>query len=334
MQLYSEDFYKTLQKGARQSAREIIPILLEFVQPRSVIDVGCGIGTWLSAFAEYGIEDFVGIDGEYVDRNMLEIPYERFLTCDLSKPVLMDRTFDLVVSLEVGEHLPEECAEQFVDSLTRLGPIILFSAAIPFQGGANHVNEQWPEYWTKYFQEKKYQVIDCIRKRIWQNENVEWWYAQNILLFVKSAHLETNPLLKRELEHTRTSQLSLIHPGNYLRVFWMQRIHLARQDIAALIPPDEIFILVDQGQFGSEVSTGYRAIPFLERDGNYWGPPPDDATAIRELERLRGSGAHFMVFGWPAFWWLDYYSSLYRYVRSEFRCLINNDRLIIYDLRK
>lgn len=109
--------------------------------------------------------------------------------------------------------------------------------------------------------------------------------------------------------------------------------YLTTQDIAALIPQGETFILVDEDQLGSMVTAGRRAIPFLERDGQYWGAPPDNETAIRELERLRQAGASFIVFAWPAFWWLDHYAGLHRHLRSRFRCVLENDRLVMFDLR-
>jgi hypothetical protein len=127
----------------------------------------------------------------------------------------MDGKFDLVLSLDVAEHIPPQCAETFVNSLINLGPIIVFSAAIPFQGGVNHVNEQWPEYWAKKFQERGYIAIDCIRKKIWKSEKVEWWYAQNILVFARNDCLEDHPALKQEFENTFSSQLSIVHPYLY-----------------------------------------------------------------------------------------------------------------------
>src|SRR5437879_11690773 len=127
---YTGDFYKNHSDGSRRSARQIVPLVLELLRTKSVIDVGCGVGTWLSVFREYGVEDFYGIDGDYVDRKMLQIPEERFLAFDLTKPIQLDRQFDLVVSLEVAEHLPDRCADMFVDALPRLGPVILLSAAI------------------------------------------------------------------------------------------------------------------------------------------------------------------------------------------------------------
>jgi hypothetical protein len=114
---------------------------------------------------------------------------------------------------------------------------------------------------------------------------------------------------------------------------WIHQLYLIAEDIAAVVPPADTFILVDQAQFGSEVAGGRRVLPFLEHDGQYWGPPPDDATGIRELERLRQAGAHFMVFGWPAFWWLEYYAGLHRYLRTAFPCVLHNERVLVFDMR-
>jgi len=216
--LYSEDYYKDMQEGSWRSAKEIIPLVLELIHPKSVIDVGCAVGTWLLVFKEYGVKDIMGVDGPYVDKKMLQISEERFLSFDLRKPLRMNRQFDLVVSLEVAEHIPRECAETFIDNLVRLGPVILFSAAIPFQDTEYHLNEQWPDYWVKYFQERGYVMIDCIRKKIWQSDNVELWYAQNILMFVRQNYLKSHPLLRKLHENTATSQLSIVHPRLYLKL--------------------------------------------------------------------------------------------------------------------
>ncbi len=216
MQPYTPNFYEYLESGARQSAKEIVPLILELIQPQQVIDIGCGVGTWLSVFHEYGIKDILGVDGDYVDLNMLQIPKEKFLSFDLAKPFLIDRKFDLVMSLEVAEHIASEYTEIFIDSLVNLGSVILFSAAIPQQGGANHVNEQWAEYWVTHFQERGYVVIDCIRRKVWKNDKVEPWYAQNMLIFVDQNALSKYPLLESEFSITDISQLSVVHPRHYL----------------------------------------------------------------------------------------------------------------------
>lgn len=212
---YTEEYYQLINEGSRQSARAIIPLVLELIQPKSVVDVGCGLGSWLSVFMELGINECIGIDGDHIDRSMLEIPRNQFMSSDLRNPLQLDREFELVVSLEVAEHLPIECAETFVDSLTRLGPVILFSAAIPFQEGANHLNEQWPDYWAKFFLDRRYVAVDCLRKKLWQNHDVEIWYVQNILFFVRKDRLQDYPLLKKEYDSTAPDQLSIVHPKLY-----------------------------------------------------------------------------------------------------------------------
>jgi len=209
---YTEEFYHALRERTRRSARVVVPLILELVEPRSVVDVGCGIGIWLSVFKEHGVTDVLGIDGNHISRDISEIEAEQFLACDLTERLEINRQFDLVVSLEVAEHLPSESAELFVDSLTRLGPVILFSAAVPFQGGTHHVNEQWPDYWVRLFGARGYLVIDPIRRRIWRNTDVDFWYCQNSLIFVRQNDLDHYPLLRDEVEYTRAAQLSIVHP--------------------------------------------------------------------------------------------------------------------------
>lgn len=209
---YTRDFYEAVKQGSRRSAREIVPLVLEFIQPKSVVDVGCGLGSWLSVFKDLGIEVCLGVDGDYVNTDQLEISPKEFQPCALDTSFKLTNTFDLVVSLEVAEHLPVEAARTFITSLTELGSVVLFSAAIPLQGGNNHVNEQWPGYWAQLFQERGYLAIDCLRKKIWNNENVEPWYAQNILLFVRNDCIRHYPLLERELKQTTVSELAMVHP--------------------------------------------------------------------------------------------------------------------------
>jgi hypothetical protein len=114
---------------------------------------------------------------------------------------------------------------------------------------------------------------------------------------------------------------------------WLQQLYGTRQDLAACVPADATLILLDEDWFGSAVAGQRRYFPFLEHKGQYWGPPPDDATAVRELERLRRLGASFMAFVWPTFWWLDYYAGLRRHLRTKYRRVLENSRLVVFDLR-
>lgn len=213
---YSNAYYNYLQEATARSARSVVPLILEFVQPRSVIDIGCGRGTWLAAFKERGIAEIRGVDGPWVEQEFLDIPKTSFTVANLEEPFHVNRSFDLVVSLEVAEHLSPSCAGQFVDTLVGLGPVVLFSAAIPFQGGDHHVNERWPTFWAEHFQRNGYIPVDCLRRRIWQNDQVLWWYAQNTLFFVRESHLDDYPRLKQEHEHGSGRALPMVHPQHYL----------------------------------------------------------------------------------------------------------------------
>lgn len=113
-----------------------------------------------------------------------------------------------------------------------------------------------------------------------------------------------------------------------------RRIQFARRDIERIVPAGGRLILVDQDELGLGVMReGRQSIPFMERDGEYWGPPGDDAEAIAEVERLLDSGARFIVFAWPAFWWLEFYRGFRDYLEARYAQLIDNDRLVVFDLR-
>jgi SAM-dependent methyltransferase len=216
MQNYPAAFYETLHVSSITSAREIVPLVLRLVQPRRVIDVGCGTGEWLRVFMECGVAEVLGIDGEWVEASALQIPPARFKQHDLHAPLQIDDTFDLVVSLETAEHLPEAVAATFIESLTKLGPVVLFSGAIPFQGGAGHINEQWPDYWAAQFRRHGYVAIDCLRKQVWNNPNVAWWYAQNLLLFVDKSFIQGARLMQEYGQDVSAQPLALVHPQAYL----------------------------------------------------------------------------------------------------------------------
>lgn len=219
------------------AANEVVPIVMELIQPASVIDVGCGIGTWLAVFEEAGVQETLGVDGEYVDRALLHIREEQFVTVDLIHPFRYDKKFDLVVSLEVAEHLPESAADTFVETLISLGDTILFSAAIPGQGGQNHLNEQWPDYWQTKFAAHGYQFHDVIREKIWWNKKVDVWYRQNMFLVSKKSALE-NTLIWNYKNNT-------IHP----ELFLIKNKSL--QILSDQLKQKEVFIQnIEQGKYG------------------------------------------------------------------------------------
>src|SRR3954447_10415133 len=169
---YTSAFFDSLEAGALSSARHMVPMLIDTLRPASVVDVGCGNGAWLSVFAEVGLSDVVGVDGDWVDASNLLIPAAHFVAHDLRERVTLDRRFDLALCLEVAEHIPNDRADTLVDSLVGLADAILFSAAVPGQGGVAHVNEQWPNYWCRLFEARGYTAADVLRARVWENPEV------------------------------------------------------------------------------------------------------------------------------------------------------------------
>jgi SAM-dependent methyltransferase len=185
MSPYDEKFYDWIADGSTTSATVILPLLAPLVTARSCVDVGCGIGTWLSAAQQLGAS-IVGLDGEYVDRSLLRIPTSAFVAHDLTTPLPDLGRFDLAMSLEVAEHLPAQRAASFVAEVAALSDVVLFSAAIPGQGGRHHVNEQPQSYWVALFEAIGYRSFDLIRPRVWDDARVEPWYRQNTLVAVNS----------------------------------------------------------------------------------------------------------------------------------------------------
>lgn len=213
---YSPDWYAKFQENTLASARIVVPLVIDLVRPASVVDVGCGTGGWLSVFAENGVKDIFGIDGPWVNAENLLVPKDRFMAVDLAGPFSLDKTADLAMSLEVAEHIPAARSAAFVQNLTDIAPVVLFSAAIPHQGGTGHVNEQWPEYWVALFKERGYVPVDCLRSKVWNDERVRYWYAQNMILFVKESEISRYPKLAQEIAHGRGTAHALIHPTKYL----------------------------------------------------------------------------------------------------------------------
>ncbi len=214
---YSEEFFVGQKDLSYQSARHVIPTIQQFVPVGSVCDVGCGVGTWLRAFREAGVQDILGVDGHYVDQNLLEIPGSVFREADLRQPLRLDRSFDLAMSIEVAEHLPESRSVSFVEDLTRLAPVVLFSAAIPRQGGTAHINEQWQSHWAAIFAQCGFATCDVLRPIIWNNADIARWYRQNILLFCRSDFLPEVPRLNSGPDNRLP--LSVVHPQQYLEIW-------------------------------------------------------------------------------------------------------------------
>jgi SAM-dependent methyltransferase len=193
---YNNEFFSKQVDGALESARVMAPLVINLLQPRSVVDVGCGRGAWLRAFADCGVDTICGVDGNYVDRSKLLIDPACFHPANLAGEFTLDRAFDLAVCLEVAEHIPDAQSRYLVKSLTKVAPSVLFSAALPGQDGVNHINEQWPGYWRDRFAECGFAMFDPFRPNLRNDRRIAWWYRQNVLLFANDTARASHPSLE------------------------------------------------------------------------------------------------------------------------------------------
>ena len=213
MKTYNKKFFNSLLM-ARKSAEAIITELSHYIKPKTVVDVGGGVGVFLSEYKRKGAREVLNIDGDWVPENLLQIDKNSFLRHDLTKPLSIKKRYDLAICLEVGEHLDKRYSYTLVKTITSLSDVVLFSAAIPGQGGTHHVNEQWPQYWAVKFEKFGFVPIDILRYKLWDNDKIEVFYRQNIFVYVKKDKLNGYKKLKNAYKDNK-KVLSIVHPVLY-----------------------------------------------------------------------------------------------------------------------
>jgi SAM-dependent methyltransferase len=208
---YDAGFFGWQADGSASSAAVIAPLIDALIAPRSVLDVGCGVGTWTAMWP-----DAVGVDGDWVPENALRVSRNNFIAHDLRTPLHLTwnhhrgRRFDMALCVEVAEHLPRKAGPTLVASLCEHADVVVFSAAVPGQDGVGHINLHWPSYWAKLFASHGYAPYDLLRDDIWWDQRVEWWYRQNIVIFANQ-HGATR--LKSGTTSYQNRSLDLAHPA-------------------------------------------------------------------------------------------------------------------------
>lgn len=291
-----------------------------------VLEVGCGYGRITKLLAEaWPNARITALDLSpeqlaHARRYCGENPRVHFEPYDFySGQPLPGDNYDVILAIEVFLHHPPEFLAGFLPTLAAAGRHV--------------VNIDWSEDWP------------------WPTPEHVWVHDFARLYADAGLTCATFPLPEklegkqqklfvagRELPGEITRLEGALKPGMTSQQApaaedWMQRLTLATDDLRRLIPRGSRFILVDDAHWGHVPALGeYRVVPFLEKNGAYWGPPADDETAWQELQRLRAGGVSHIAFAWPSFWWLQHYETFAQRLRATFPCVLQNERLVVFKL--
>jgi hypothetical protein len=231
--MYDKFFYRNQVENSYSSAEIFAKFIATIFKPKSVVDVGCGKGVWLKAFDEQFQCDTVGVEGKWLKREELVYKPSIFLNKDLNAKLKIDGKFDLLLSMEVAEHLNPDMSKCFINELCSLSDFIIFSAAVPYQGGIYHTNEDSPSSWAIKFQDNGFICYDIFRERFAANRDVALWYRQNASLYVregsKSHDLLTHNGYKALTNYYFLDLVDLdlymkrIKPAGYIK-YWIAKI--------------------------------------------------------------------------------------------------------------
>lgn len=229
---YGSRFYRKNSEWKELGSRAVLGWLFRQLggPVESMVDFGCGAGIWPQAAKGLGVSKVLGLDGQWIGSDAVRLNAQEFRRVDLGREIDLDQNYELSVSLEVAEHLSPESASIHVRNLTTAAPLVVFSAAVPGQGGRHHVNEQWPSYWSRHFAAHGYRCLDVFRPHFWEEPDVPYWYRQNMLLFANDRRIADSGWLTEQATLQPEQPLNLIHPE-----LWQRKAHAElRERITAM----------------------------------------------------------------------------------------------------
>jgi len=253
------DFDHFLCPPSLDGVREALPILFSGSRPRSLLDVGCGVGTWLKAALEFGVDDVIGLDGGCIDEGQLLIPATNFRPHDLNQPFDLARKFDVALCLEVAEHLPEAAAPVLVANLTAHADKIFFSAASPGQHGQAHINCQWPNYWQTLFNAEGYACDDTIRWKLWDLPTLDFCYRQNLFLAERSSRAGLEPRIPPVIHPEMLKDKNGFESEEY-RAVWLKQVEEGSQTV-------HWYLSTPARAFGRKISRRFFSRPVTSSKG-------------------------------------------------------------------
>jgi len=307
-----------------------IELYFRLVHHDSVVDIGPGEGKYGRMLRRVqpnikliGVE----LDAEYVEQYKLRDLYDEVWVLDAAELMNQpDRTFDAVIIGDCIEHMRKSIGLDLLNFLVYRSKIITVKFPLQMLQNAwqGHKSEAHMSVWSEHdfrgmdhlFAERNFICLTMIRGYL--NQTLEW----------------IPPSVMQQFGYANTAEFYARDPSRLaLADVESRRENLSMSEIRSTIPSGATYILVDEMQTHLGVDAYRRSLPFLEHNGEYWGRPADDQQAISEIERMRKSGCTHIVFAWPSMWWLDHYAEFYRHLQSGFRCVLENERLIVFDLR-
>ena len=299
--------------------------LVRQLKPRSILDVGIGFGKWGHLFREYtDILEAEGDPSRYERKNwqvridgieghaayvtqMHRYLYNEIHLGDACELVKRLGRYDLIFMGDMIEHLDKQAGTQLLrDGWEHCEKAVIVTTP-RYETGQTALCDNELERHRSLWTVKDFRKIPGATVK-----TVEGDMLLAVLGKPGLAELNFKSSTRSGLQSAR-------------------RLRAAKDEIRRLIPAGEAFILIDDDKLRSELPE-MGAIPFLEKNGQYWGPPPDDEIAIKELERLRQGGAKHLVIVWSSFWWLKYYAGFHSYLQERFRCTRRDEELVVFEL--
>lgn len=185
--VYDSEFFDDANQMKVKTAEQVAAVINSFFNFNTLFDIGCGMGLYTNELCKFR-KMVLGCD--YSD-SAVKMASKDFLVfkADVTKPILVNQIFDLVMCFEVAEHIHPRYSSQLVSNCTAFGNTVIFTAAPVGQGGVGHINEQPYEFWIDLFEKHNFRynrpLSEAVRKKM-QDEDIVPWLANNFMCFERN----------------------------------------------------------------------------------------------------------------------------------------------------